>query len=685
MAVKHSKVASNPDGADPTKVQASNWNEPHVIEDGTVTLAQLASVSTSVLLGRASALTGVIEQLTPTQAKALLAIAIADVAGLTSALSTLTASIASVSGSLAPIATSGSASDLSSGAVPAARLPALTGDVTTNAGSVATTIAASSVSNAKLANAPAATLKGNVTGAPAAPQDLTASAVKTLLAIAAGDVSGLASIATSGSAADLAAGTIPAARLAALTGDVTSNAGSAATTIATGAVSNAKLANMAAGTFKANSGGAPAAPGDLTASQAKALLAIAASDVSGLATVATTGAAANISGLAAIATSGSAADLSAGTIPAARMPAHTGDVTSSAGSVGLTIANDAVSYAKLQNISATQRALGRNSGGAGDAEEVSISQLLDWASSAQGAILARGASAWAALANVAGSDGDLELTEHIPTTTPASGKLRAFASSLAGRSMLGTIGPSGARMLLQPYLGQQHLFAWLPTTSATVLTVGITNVTIITATGGAIATTNSFTHARRCHSTSPATSAAVCGYRTAATHLSRQQGFFIVYRFGIADGTIVTTGRTFVGLSTAIGAPTDVDPSGQTNILGVGTDANDTTLQLYAAGSSAQSRTQLVVTSGPNVGGTFPMNTTSVDMYELAMFVPAGGTLTYEVTRLNTGDVAKGTVTAAANLPSTTTLLTEQAWRSNGATAAAVVLALFVMAGDTDT
>jgi hypothetical protein len=62
------------------------------------------------------------------------------------------------------------------------------------------------------------------------------------------------------------------------------------------------------------------------------------------------------------------------------------------------IANDAVTYAKLQNISAQFRALGRNSASAGDAEEVTLSQLLDWiGSAAQGDILYRGASSWARL------------------------------------------------------------------------------------------------------------------------------------------------------------------------------------------------------------------------------------------------------------------------------------------------
>ena len=56
---------------------------------------------------------------------------------------------------------------------------------------------------------------------------------------------------------------------------------------------------------------------------------------------------------------------------------HTGDVT---GSTALTIANDAVTYAKMQNVSATNRFLGRITAGAGDPEELTGTQattLLD--------------------------------------------------------------------------------------------------------------------------------------------------------------------------------------------------------------------------------------------------------------------------------------------------------------------
>ena len=51
----------------------------------------------------------------------------------------------------------------------------------------------------------------------------------------------------------------------------------------------------------------------------------------------------------------------------------TGDVTGSGtGSFAATIANDAVTYAKMQNVSATDRLLGRDAVGAGDAEELTV-------------------------------------------------------------------------------------------------------------------------------------------------------------------------------------------------------------------------------------------------------------------------------------------------------------------------
>jgi hypothetical protein len=69
-----------------------------------------------------------------------------------------------------------------------------------------------------------------------------------------------------------------------------------------------------------------------------------------------------------------------------------------ASSIGTSdIAADAVTYAKIQDVTATSRVLGRVSSGAGIVEEVTGTQVLDFISATQGDILYRNASAWVAL------------------------------------------------------------------------------------------------------------------------------------------------------------------------------------------------------------------------------------------------------------------------------------------------
>ncbi|MEZ0275489.1 MAG: hypothetical protein ACAH88_11350 [Roseimicrobium sp.] len=87
-----------------------------------------------------------------------------------------------------------------------------------------------------------------------------------------------------------------------------------------------------------------------------------------------------------------------------------------------------VTYAKLQNVGATQRILGRNSGGAGVAEEVTLTQFLDWiGSAAQGDILYRGASSWQRLA--AGTAG-------LPLITKGAGQDPAWEAAYASGTIV---------------------------------------------------------------------------------------------------------------------------------------------------------------------------------------------------------------------------------------------------------
>ncbi len=250
-----------------------------------------------------------------------------------------------------------------SGTITAARMPAHTGDVTSTAGSLTTTIATNVVTNAKAAQMAAATLKGNNTGATANAADLTAAQVKTMLAIANTDVTGLGALATASSVnlSTQAAGTLQAAQEPAHTGDVTNTAGSLALTIAANAVTNAKAAQMAASTLKGNNTGATANAADLTAAQVKTMLAIANTDVSGLGALAT-------------ASSVNLSTQATGSLQAAQMAALSGDVTNTSGTLATTISANAVTNAKAAQMAAATLK-GNNTGATANAADLTVVQV----------------------------------------------------------------------------------------------------------------------------------------------------------------------------------------------------------------------------------------------------------------------------------------------------------------------
>jgi hypothetical protein len=107
-----------------------------------------------------------------------------------------------------------------------------------------------------------------------------------------------------------------------------------------------------------------------------------------------------------------------------------GDITVSASGATWTIDNDAVTYAKIQNVSATDRLLGRSTAGAGDVEEIVCTAagraLIDDASAAaQRTTLGLGTLATASSVNLATQvTGDLPFANLTPATV---------ASRLLGR------------------------------------------------------------------------------------------------------------------------------------------------------------------------------------------------------------------------------------------------------------
>ena len=319
---------------------------------------------------------------------------------------------------------------------------ALTGDVTASQNSNSTTIANGVVSTSKLG--------GDITTAgKALLDDADAAAQRTTL--------GLGTLATqSGTFSGTSSGTNTGDQTITLTGDVTgSGTGSFAATIANDAVTNAKLANVATSTIKGRVTAGTGDPEDLTSTQATTLINEFTSSLKGLAPASGGGTTnylrADGSWAQPPGTGGGGAPTDAdylvktanGSLSAERVvtdstsitvnwatagqvswerAALTGDVTASQNSNSTTIANDAVTNAKLANMTAST-IKARVTASTGDPEDASLTQVLDLVGSVTyGDILYRDSTSWARLP--AGTSGHFLKTQGAgaaPTWAAASG------------------------------------------------------------------------------------------------------------------------------------------------------------------------------------------------------------------------------------------------------------------------
>jgi hypothetical protein len=250
----------------------------------------------------------------------------------------------------------------------------------------------------------------------------------------------------------------------------------------------------------------------------------------------------------------------------------------------------------------------------------------------------------------------------------------ATTTLAAGRPMLATRSAIGAPAPLGPWAGSFRGHAAIPQTGVgTVTTYGYAALTAVPGfTARSIASTNLFTRARRVGLVSTAVAGNVTSVRGGAGQLllgnGTLGGFVTTIRFGCSDAATVAGARQFVGISSSLVAPTNVEPSTLLNCVGVGHGAANTNLFIYS-GTAVAAATPI------DLGASFPANTLSTDWYELILYAaPAGTNVQYRVNRLNTGATASGTI-LAANLPNNTQVLNPLwMWRTNNATALAVGL-----------
>lgn len=286
---------------------------------------------------------------------------------------------------------------------------------------------------------------------------------------------------------------------------------------------------------------------------------------------------------------------------------------------------------------------------------------------------------------------------------PAAGGVGQFARNIAGRNIafFSYSSPNSLRtsMPFQPSLMTNNVRGYFSTFGSNVLSS--MNITAPTAVGTqtirAFSTTGLGRYARW-GLVSAATAAAIASARSSSVMMSLgngsgQGGFFWVCRFVCSDAATVAGARQFVGISASIAAPTNVEPSTLTNVIGIGHGAADTNLRIFRGGSVAQAPIDL--------GANFPANTLSADMYELILYASPAWTdlsgaaqpspaVNYQVTRFTPTAVAQasGTLSAVINgnqLPNTTAGLSPLwAYRTNNATALAVGLDICNMYLETD-
>jgi hypothetical protein len=204
--------------------------------------------------------------------------------------------------------------------------------------------------------------------------------------------------------------------------------------------------------------------------------------------------------------------------------------------------------------------------------------------------------------------------------------------------------------------------------STTVLSENIATGTLQgTATAVAVSTTSMQTKKTRLKiGVSTPAANGVCGYRSTSAFNIIDMGWRFCVGFGVSDTALNTGARQFYGMTSAttlLGISSTVNVDSLTNIVGIGSDALDTNLQIFHNdGTGTATKIDL--------GANFLANRTgsaATDFFVFELYNPFNSmTVYYKVTSLENNVTVEGSITT--NLPNDTTLITMQAVRTSGAT-----------------
>lgn len=131
------------------------------------------------------------------------------------------------------------------------------------------------------------------------------------------------------------------------------------------------------------------------------------------------------------------------------------------------------------------------------------------------------------------------------------------------------------------------------------------------------------------------------------------------YRSLVGQNSVVANQRAFWGLIAANTLPISANPTVYLDAIGFGYESGDTTIQVFHNDGAG-------VGSKASLGANFPI--LAGELYDIQMSTaPNSGVVEWTVERLNTGDVASGTINT--DLPASTIFFSMYAWVGTGATA----------------
>ena len=305
---------------------------------------------------------------------------------------------------------------------------------------------------------------------------------------------------------------------------------------------------------------------------------------------------------------------------------------------------------------------------------------------------------WTARPAAEGGDGDLRVTLNKESAGDVLSLL--MQSGYAARAELGLVGTDDVALRTSPDGSAFHaglrahrdlhgriaikdamrrtLSCWMPQTGvATANLLGLTGTISGTAAAASPASGVSFyaqaPRIRYVSAGAAGSSSGICGAGLGwwRGNVPDQGGFYLVMRGGFE--VFQPNARWFMGLYGSLAPIGNVNPSTLTNLIGLGTDAGETTQRLITNDGSG-------VATRLDLGSAFPAG--AHELYELILSAePNASTVQYRVERLNGGNVASGT--CALDLPAATAFLTPHLWANNATSAAAVEIGLVGMSIET--